>query len=133
MKEPKSGDIWRYPYLWDWQAEQGEEDGRKNRQSLVLMAIAKDNQIYFLSITSQPPRPGQTRIEVPEMERRRAKLDDKRLWVVLEEYNRDSLTDSLYFQPDGYLGEFSKGFMKIIRATFAVQLRARKAKEVARR
>ena len=31
MSDPKAGDVWRYPYLWGWQAKRGETEGRKTR------------------------------------------------------------------------------------------------------
>jgi hypothetical protein len=62
-------------------------------------------------ITSQPPLPGRFAAEIPEMEKRRAGLDAAlRLWIILDEYNQDSIKQSFYLEPEPPLGYLSKAF-----------------------
>ena len=45
------------------------------------------------------------------MEKRRAGLDARlRLWIVLDEYNQDTIGQSFYLEPAPPLGRFSKAF-----------------------
>lgn len=45
------------------------------------------------------------------MEKRRAGLDTtRRIWIVLDEYNQDSVGQSFYLEPEPPLGYFSKAF-----------------------
>jgi hypothetical protein len=50
-------------------------------------------------------------IEIPLTERQRAGLDhDKRLWIILDEYNQDIIGASYYLDPAGPIGVFGKPF-----------------------
>jgi len=45
------------------------------------------------------------------MEKRRAGLNaGLRLWIILDEYNQDSIDGSFYLEPEPPLGRFSKAF-----------------------
>ena len=45
------------------------------------------------------------------MEKRRAGLDATlRLWIILDEYNQDTINESFYLEPEPPLGRFSKAF-----------------------
>jgi hypothetical protein len=55
--------------------------------------------------------PGRFAAEIPEMEKRRAGLDATlRLWIILDEYNQDTIGRSFYLEPEPPLGRFSKAF-----------------------
>ena len=89
---PGNGSILRYPYLWRWQYEKGETEGRKARPVCLMLAIPRLNttHLVFLAISSTPPRPNQTTIPIPTLERRRAGLNDwKEAWITVSEYNYD--------------------------------------------
>ncbi|QPB22874.1 hypothetical protein [Rhizobium sp. 007] len=71
------GDIVTYPYLWRWQDDKGQEHGEKDRPVCLLLAMRddKDNtHILLLPISSAPPYSGQTALEIPALELKRAKL-----------------------------------------------------------
>ena len=112
----RPGAIIEYPYLWRWQQERGETEGRKERPGCAILALHGSDgftHLALLAISSQPAGAGQTAIEVPEIELRRAGLTDaKRAWVTVSEYNYDVAERSWYLdvgrQP---LGRFSKSFM----------------------
>ena len=93
VAKPRSGDIWDYPYLWQWQHEGLETEGRKSRPAAfvtVMPGQGGSTNLFILPITSSPPQ-DRIAIEVPQIERRRAGLDDMPLWVVIDEYNHDLL------------------------------------------
>jgi hypothetical protein len=118
------GQIIAYPYLWAWQNERGETEGRKSRPTCVVIAVrgVADGltHLALLAVTTQPPQPDRTAIEVPETEARRAGLSDlKRCWVMIDEYNYDVAERSWYIEPDqNVLGRFSKAFMMKIAFSF---------------
>ena len=113
----RPGEIVAYPYLWKWQHEKGETEGRKERPVCVVIAVrgSKDDltHLALLAISSQPPSIPQTAIEIPEIECRRSGLGEfKRAWITISEYNYDIAERSFYFdQAQPVLGRFSKSFM----------------------
>ncbi|NQV98355.1 MAG: hypothetical protein HQ483_01555 [Rhodospirillales bacterium] len=128
MRKPVTGDVWSYPYLWNWQDQSGETEGRKQRP-IVFSAVVKrsDGQtgLYILPITSQEPGEFREAIEVPQTEKRRAGLDqDIALWIILDEHNLDILEQSFYFESRKYIGTFSKAFISDIATHFIAHLRA---------
>lgn len=133
----KHGTVIEYPYLWKWQAERHETEGRKDRPVCVLSAIvnAADGctHLALFAISSQPPRSGQRAIEIPQTECRRAGLSDwKGGWVTVSEYNYDVAEASYYLDADQQpIGRFSKQFMQQL-ARAAVPLFRRKGSRVDR-
>ncbi len=118
------GQVIDYPYLWAWQHEDGETEGRKTRPTCVVVAVrgATDGltHLALLAITTQPPQADRIALEVSDIESRRAGLSDhKRCWIVVDEYNYDVAEKSWYMEPGGKaLGRFSKAFMMRIAAAF---------------
>ncbi|MEM7671050.1 MAG: hypothetical protein AAF317_18320, partial [Pseudomonadota bacterium] len=92
---PVAGQVFDYHYLWKWQADRGETEGRKTRPSCVVIVVtnAAGHHVMFIApITSKAPDAGRVALEIPETEARRAKLDTHLpLWVVLDELNADIL------------------------------------------
>nr|WP_157179783.1 hypothetical protein [Rhizobium leguminosarum] len=83
-----------YPYLWAWQQQRGETEGRKQRPFCVVVAIRSagdgNTHLVLLAVTTQPPQAGRVALEIPDIERRRAGLGDlKQSWIVIDEYNYD--------------------------------------------
>ncbi|MBP0440439.1 hypothetical protein [Tianweitania sediminis] len=117
------GLVIAYPYLWAWQQERGETEGRKVRPTCVVIAMRSDGgftHLALLAITTQPPRPGRTALDIPEIERKRAGLGDlKQCWIVVDEYNYDVVERSWYIEPgSNTLGRFSKTFVARIASAF---------------
>ena len=110
----RTGCVILFPYLWVREAERGETEGRKPRPVAVGVRIARstgDDVLVLFPITSQPPSPDRFAAEIPEMEKRRAGLDATlRLWIILDEYNQDTVGQSFYLEPEPPLGRFSKAF-----------------------
>lgn len=135
MSKPASGDVWRYDYLWRWQHQAGETEGRKSRPSAFVAVVADSSgktNLFILPITSVAPAAGRLSFEVPEIERRRAGLDNMRLWVMLDEYNHDQLETSYYFDPAGRIGAFGNAFHQKVLKAFLKAARERRARRVSR-
>lgn len=124
-REYLPGQVIKYPYLWAWQNERGETEGRKARPTCVVVAVRGANDglthLGLLAITTQPPQADRIALEVSAIECRRAGLADlKQCWVVIDEYNYDIAERSWYIEPEGKtIGRFSKTFMMKIAAAFA--------------
>jgi hypothetical protein len=135
MSKPSSGDVWHYDYLWRWQQDKGETEGRKSRP-ITFVAVVADmagiTNLFILPITSTPPSPERLAVEVPQIERRRAGLGDKPLWVMLDEYNYDRLESSFYFEPAARIGRFSGAFHQKTLRAFISAAKERRTKRVSR-
>jgi hypothetical protein len=126
-----TGSVINYPYLWVREAESGETEGRKLRPSAVALRLKRDkgaDLIVLLAITSKHPAPSEAAVEIPESEKRRAGLKaDKRLWIVLDEYNTDTVGESIYLIPGSLSGNFGKTFfLALLRAFAKVRFKARR-------
>lgn len=115
---PTAGQVFDYHYLWKWQADRGETEGRKKRPSCVVIVVtnrAGHHVMFIAPITSKAPGPGRTVLEVPETEARRARLEsDIPLWVVLDELNADILETSYTLEERSPRGSFGAAFTDAI-------------------
>ncbi|PKQ10899.1 MAG: hypothetical protein CVT70_17200 [Alphaproteobacteria bacterium HGW-Alphaproteobacteria-1] len=136
MTTPKQGDVWLYDYLWQREHDAGEEHGRKPRPTALVATVTNQDgttNLFILPITSKMPGIDRLALEVPEIECKRAGLDaDKRLWIILDEYNHDILETSFYLDPNGRLGAFSAMFNKKALRIFTEAARKRQARRVPR-
>ena len=116
----KQGEIIAYSYLWRWQAEKGETEGRKDRPVCVALPLRKNGvtHLFLLAITGTRPRVDQKCLVIPEIEARRAGLRDwKEGWVILSECNYDVAEQSFYIDPArAPYGRFSEAFTARIKA-----------------
>ena len=112
---PANGSVIRYPYLWRWQNERGETEGRKERPVCMMLAIPRgeETHLVLLAISGTPPRSDQTALEIPPLECRRAGIREwKESWITVSEFNYDFAERSYYYDPNAeVLGTFSKGFL----------------------
>lgn len=121
----RTGCVIRFPFLWVREAERGETEGRKSRPVAVGVRIARPNGediLVLFPITSQPPSADRFAAEIPEIEKRRAGLDlAMRLWIMLDEYNQDTIGKSFYLEPEPPLGRFSKAFFLPLMKEFIMR------------
>ena len=123
---PKIGQVFDYHYLWKWQDERGETEGRKKRPSCVILIMInnKGQHILFIApITSKEPAKDRIALAIPETEIRRANLDiTMRLWVMVDELNADILEASYTLEDRSPRGQFSAAFVdKILRTVQKVR------------
>ncbi|CUA94740.1 hypothetical protein [Pannonibacter indicus] len=91
-------------------------------------------EVILLPVTSQQPPAERSCVEVPEIERKRAGLDELiRLWVICNEFNADLPEQFYYFEPHGRLGAFSRSFTKILQGALAKAIRSRRTITINRR
>lgn len=137
LQQPELGDVWLYPFLWSREAARGETEGRKERPvSLLLLAYNAEGEVEALlvPITSQPSAGRAFAVEVPEIEKKRAGLDQHMpLWVIADEANADVPAKSFYFEPGNRIGGFSKPFVKKVQSVMIEALRARRLHRTPRR
>lgn len=87
---PEPGLVIRYSFLWHREAEQGREDGLKDRPCAIVLAIADEagkTRVVVLPITHTPPTNPSDAIEIPPTTKKRLGLDAERSWVVTTETN----------------------------------------------
>ena len=87
----EAGLVISYAYLWRRERETGLEEGRKDRPSVIVLAVERQKDgatiVTVLPIThSAPTRPGAA-VEIPAPVKRHLGLDDQRSWVVVTEGN----------------------------------------------
>jgi hypothetical protein len=121
--EFRPGEVISYPYLWAWQQQRGETEGRKlGRSASSSPSAAPPTEIAIWRFSPSPgSRPRRAALEIPDIERKRAGLSDlKQCWIMIDEYNYDIVERSWYIEPDQrILGRFSKSFMIKIAQLFA--------------
>lgn len=89
--------------------------------------------VVLLAVTTQQPAPGAHVLEVPETEKRRAGLDaGRRMWVILDEHNRDVVETSFYLEPTARMGRLGAAFLKQVQAAFVSALEDRRSLAVGR-
>ena len=132
----KLGDVWRYPYLWKREERMGDTEGRKKRPVAVALLIhssSGEQEVMFVPITSQPQVGNPFAVKIPDIEKKRAGLDlGMNLWVITDEHNIDTPTQSYYFEPSGQMGAFSTVFIKKVQAQKIAAIKARKSSAVRR-
>jgi len=109
----RTGAIVSYPYLWEWQAGDGETEGRKERPTAVgiRMQRSSGDVLVLFAITTKAPSPERWAVEIPVTEKRRAGLDASlRQWIMLDEANEDIVGRSYYLTADTPQGYFSPTF-----------------------
>lgn len=87
---PRAGDVIRYAYLWDDEAQAGRAEGVKDRPCAVVVRAddADASHLLVVPITHTPPRDEADAVELPTATKRRLGLDDARSWIVIREANR---------------------------------------------
>ncbi|MCR5942588.1 hypothetical protein FG152_17385 [Ochrobactrum sp. XJ1] len=115
--------VVRYPYLWARQARDGETEGRKDRPVAVGVRLSRPDGdlVLFFPITSKQPDESRVFSEIPDIEKRRAGLDQEmRLWIIFDEFNTDIVGRSFYLEPEPPIGRFSKAFfLPLLKAFIA--------------
>ena len=113
-----AGQVFDYHYLWKWQAEKGETEGRKKRPScMALVSVNAEGQhiLFIAPITSKQPDAKRLAIAIPETEAHRAKLDTHiPLWVIVDELNADVLEASYTLEDRSPRGQFGPAFTDMV-------------------
>lgn len=125
--DPVPGLVIRYSYLWRREADQGREEGVKDRPCAIVAAARNESggqTVYVLPITHSSPIDHSEAVELPQQTILRLGLDGLRSWVVISEANRFSWPGpdlrplpGMGLDSAGY-GFLPPRFFKIIRDKF---------------
>lgn len=92
LPTPEPGLVIPYAYLWRHEHRQGQEEGRKVRPSVIMLAVQSPKgaapRVTVAPITHTPPTKDGEAIELPPRVKQALGLDDDRSWIVLDEVNQ---------------------------------------------
>ncbi len=115
LPSPTPGLVIGYRYLWTTEARSGQQEGRKTRPCVIILAVedAKGEKLVTVApITHSEPCGQDDAVELPQTTKRRLGLDEERSWVIISEVNRftwpgPDLSPISWKQPD----RFEAGFL----------------------
>jgi hypothetical protein len=86
---PEPGLVISYSYVWDHEAQSGQEEGRKDRPCVIALAVERrqdgETLVTVLPITHRPPADAAAAVEIPSAVKGHLGLDDARSWVIISE------------------------------------------------
>jgi hypothetical protein len=86
---PEPGLIISYAYLWDHEAQRGQEEGRKDRPCVIALVVERlqdgETLVTVLPVTHRPPGDAAAAVEIPRAVKQHLGLDEDRSWVVVSE------------------------------------------------
>jgi hypothetical protein len=86
---PEPGLIISYAYVWDHEAQSGQEEGRKDRPCVIALAVERQQDgetlVTVLPVTHRQPDDAAAAVEIPRAVKKHLGLDDRRSWVVVTE------------------------------------------------
>lgn len=89
---PEPGLVIPYAYWWRHEHRKGQEEGRKVRPSVIVLAVQNPKggapRVTVAPITHTPPAKDGEAIELPSRVKQALGLDDDRSWIVLDEVNQ---------------------------------------------
>ena len=86
---PEPGLVISYAYVWDHEAESGQEEGRKDRPCVIALAIERQDNgetlVTVLPVTHRPRDNAAAGVEIPPAVKKHLGLDNARSWVIVSE------------------------------------------------
>ena len=139
VPSPEPGLVINYAYLWHYEHRAGQEEGRKDRPTVIVLCVEGSKKgetiVTVLPITHQKPIDPKTAVELPLAVKRHLGLDAEPSWVVVAEGNEFAWPGyDLRRRPSG---GFEFGFLpprlfNRIRNTFVALHRAGRARKTSR-
>jgi len=91
IPSPETGLVISYAYLWHHERQAGQEEGRKNRPSVIVLTVERPKDgatlVTVLPITHSAPAIPEAAVEMPVAVKKHLGLDDARSWVMVHEGN----------------------------------------------
>ncbi len=88
---PEPGLVISYAYLWHHEHQAGHEEGRKDRPTVIVLAVEREGDgatvVTVLPVTHSAPTNPRAAVEIPRAVKRHLGLDDDRSWIVVAEGN----------------------------------------------
>jgi len=92
LPDPEPGLVIPYAYLWRHEHRKGQDEGRKTRPSVIVLAAHQEKsgatRVTVVAITRTPPAKDGEAIELPTRVKQALGLDDDCSWIVLDEVNQ---------------------------------------------
>lgn len=92
LPDPEPGLVISYAYLWHREHASGQEEGRKNRPSVIVLSTVRADDgttiVTVLPITHSPPAQAEHGVEIPQPVKSHLGLDEERSWIMVTEGNR---------------------------------------------
>ena len=86
---PEPGLIISYAYVWEREAQTGQEEGRKDRPCVIALAAERQEDgetlVTVLPVTHRPPDNAAAAVEIPNAIKKHLGLDVQRSWVTVSE------------------------------------------------
>ncbi len=86
---PEPGLVISYAYLWDYEAQGGQDEGRKDRPCVIALAVQRQQDgetvVTVLPVTHRAPSNSGAAVEIPHAVKKHLGLDEARSWVVVSE------------------------------------------------
>jgi hypothetical protein len=91
IPNPEPGLVISYAYLWHSEHQAGREEARKDRPSVIVLAVEREADdaiiVTVLPITHSAPTDPASAVEIPLPVKRHLGLDDESSWIVVAEGN----------------------------------------------
>jgi hypothetical protein len=89
IPKPEPGLVVSYAYLWHGEYQAGRQEGRKDRPSVIVIAVEREGEtmVTVLPITHAVPSDPKSAVELPSRVKQHLGLDDQRSWIVVAEGN----------------------------------------------
>lgn len=127
LPEPEPGLVISYSYLWHREHRSGQEEGRKDRPCVIVLAIERTSDgatvVTVLPVTHRAPDSPTDAVEIPPTIKHNLGLDAQRSCVVVNEGNKfvwpgydlrrvpgDSRRYAYGFLPPRFFNEVTKAF-----------------------
>src|SRR3981081_1531291 len=82
---PEPSLVISYAYLWHHEHQAGLDEGRKDRPSVIVLAVERPTDdttiVVVLPITHSAPADPAAAVEIPTAVKRHLGLDDERSWI----------------------------------------------------
>lgn len=91
LPAPEVGLVVSYGYLWRHEYEKGQEEGRKIRPCVIVLAVKTEEngtQVTVAPVTHTSPKNPATAVEIPLRVKQYLGLDNARSWVMVDEVNQ---------------------------------------------
>jgi hypothetical protein len=86
---PEPGLVISYAYVWEYEAQRGQEEGRKDRPCVIALAVERqttgETLVTVLPVTHKAPDVTAAALEIPPGVKRHLGLDFQRSWIVVSE------------------------------------------------
>ncbi|WP_282759354.1 type II toxin-antitoxin system PemK/MazF family toxin [Komagataeibacter saccharivorans] len=92
LPKPEPGLVISYAYLWRHEHNRGQEEGRKHRPCVIVLAVEKAGgratRVTVAAVTHTPPTPDAAAVEMPQKVKQHLGLDDAQSWIIVNEVNQ---------------------------------------------